>query len=510
MVTFTMTTRPRFTKKIVQVLCLSVLTSFASADPFQDQIDALQQRIDSMEADTDEMRSSLDMLRSDAEREWLTEERSVQIKTIVHDILSDADSRTNLMGDGLLGGWDEGFFIASSDGRFKLKVGGLLQERYILNHLRVGLSPAPNDPASNDRWRGGFENTRTRLNISGHIFDRDTTFLIQPGYGWRDPNAFGSGFVGTPMLNIEARLWDAWIKFKLSEEWSAKVGIFTMPFTRESLVSDQYQLAVDRSLIDYRIGLGRSQGVQFTWANEDARVFTSITNGSITLGSNDIALNADGTSAVDGLLGANQIPPWSSIRNGTVWSSTTRMELLLDGGWSQCREFTSPIGASNASMIGIAFHAQRGVNANKSNLTSELDLGVTADYSLNFNGGSFFVSGTYHNQKEVSNFRLGNTPNVDWVGYVVQGSVYTSSTSEVFLRFEGGGAKQELYGGDDVHILTTGVNWYLDGQDLKVTSDFGWSFGEISQQMQNYMVGWRGSDNQNAEWLFRTQLQLSF
>jgi hypothetical protein len=54
------------------------------------------------------------------------------------------------------------------------------------------------------------------------------------------------------------------------------------------------------------------------------------------------------------------------------------------------------------------------------------------------------------------------------------------------------------------------VNWYLDGQGLKITSDFGWSLGEISLQMQNYMVGWRGSDNPDAQWLFRTQLQLSF
>jgi len=69
---------------------------------------------------------------------------------------------------------------------------------------------------------------------------------------------------------------------------------------------------------------------------------------------------------------------------------------------------------------------------------------------------------------------------------------------------------QNSLGGDDIHILTSGVNWYLDGQGLKVTSDLGWSFGEISAGLANQMVGWRPTRNRNAEWLFRTQLQLAF
>ena len=92
----------------------------------------------------------------------------------------------------------------------------------------------------------------------------------------------------------------------------------------------------------------------------------------------------------------------------------------------------------------------------------------------------------------------------------MQASTYMTDTTEFFMRFEGGGIMQNTMGGDDVHILTGGVNWYLDGQGLKVTSDFGWSFGEISSAMANSMVGWRGSRNRNAEWLFRTQLQLAF
>ena len=126
---------------------------------------------------------------------------------------------------------------------------------------------------------------------------------------------------------------------------------------------------------------------------------------------------------------------------------------------------------------------------------------------MQLDGISFFLSGTIHNQK----YPVGDTPpNADWVGYVAQASTYTTDNTELFMRFEGGGVMQNSMGGDDIHILTSGVNWYLDGQGLKVTSDFGWSFGEISAGLANQMVGWRPTGNRNAEWLFRTQLQLAF
>jgi hypothetical protein len=78
------------------------------------------------------------------------------------------------------------------------------------------------------------------------------------------------------------------------------------------------------------------------------------------------------------------------------------------------------------------------------------------------------------------------------------------------MRYEGGGVMQNSLGGDDLHVVTTGANWYLDGQGLKITSDFGWSFGDISGQMTNYMLGWRESQDVEGSWVFRTQLQLSF
>ncbi len=468
----------RFAVVFVAIFCVGAVR----ADDVQQQLDLLRQRLDNVQKDTSEMRESLDELKAETQKDWITEERADEIRSLVHDVLLDVDARTSLVGDGLLGGWSDGFFLASSDGRFKLTIGGLMQERFVQSFLRAGLTNAF------DRWRGGLENTKTRLDIGGHIFDKDTTFLVQAGWGYLDPNAISN----TPLLRIGARLWDTWIKFKLSERWSAKLGVFMLPFTRESLVSDKYQLAVERSLIDFRLGLARSQGVEFTWANDDTRVFLATSNGAYTL---------NGVSAA----GNNPTPPWGILAQDVEWAFTARAEFLLEGNWSQFNQFTSPIGSETATMVGVAVHGQQGERVGGGNLKQD-QYGITADLSMNFDGMSFFISGTMHNQKNITR----TIPNADWVGYVAQASTYMTDKTELFMRFEGGGVMQNTMGGDDVHILSAGVNWYLDGHGLKVTSDYGWSFGEISAGMQNWMVGWRGTTNRNAEWLFRTQLQLAF
>ena len=65
-------------------------------------------------------------------------------------------------------------------------------------------------------------------------------------------------------------------------------------------------------------------------------------------------------------------------------------------------------------------------------------------------------------------------------------------------------------GGDRLQILTVGMNHYLDGQDMKITADLGFSFGEVSQFMANTETGWIGDLERRDQVVFRTQLQLMF
>lgn len=477
---------PRQFVSTMLLLSLAMPLQAACGDDIQLQLDELRLRLEAVQADTDDMREQVDALRAEATRDWITQQRSDELRQLVRDMLVDADTRHNLAGDGLLGGWSDGFFLASADGRFKLEFGGLLQERFMFSRLR------PGNIGDEDEWRYGFENTRMRLDLSGWLFDRDLTFLVQPGYGWLDPDAVSS----SPVLRLGARMWDAWIRYRASDQVSWRAGVFMLPFTRESLVVDERQLTVERSLIDHRLGLSRSSGVEVTWLGEGIRAFGAISNGS------GVLRGADAASI-------NPTPPWGAMLPDTDWSITGRVELLLEGDWGQFTQFTSPMGSDRAVMLGVAVHGQHSERDGNPGQVSNIKVdqwGITADLSIQLDGASFMASGTWHHQKSLAT----SIPTVDWIGVVLQGSTYVSSDTEVFLRWEAGGAKQSSMGGANVNILTAGTNWYLEDHGLKITTDFGWSFGKISDSMRNTMVGWRDDANWNGQWVLRTQMQLAF
>ena len=60
-----------------------------------------------------------------------------------------------------------------------------------------------------------------------------------------------------------------------------------------------------------------------------------------------------------------------------------------------------------------------------------------------------------------------------------------------------------------LNIVTVGLNWYLDGQDLKWTTDFGMNVGsDVGSSYVDTASGWRASGQ--GEFVFRTRLQLIF
>lgn len=105
-----------------------------------------------------ELRAQLAAVQAQAGNNTLTEERAAEIKSIVRDTLADADTRTSLQGGGAMAGYDNGFFMSSADGNFKLKLGVLEQVRFVWQF--------------DDAETMGFENRRTQLAFGGNMFDR--------------------------------------------------------------------------------------------------------------------------------------------------------------------------------------------------------------------------------------------------------------------------------------------------------------------------------------------------
>ncbi|MSR19313.1 MAG: hypothetical protein EXS00_09195, partial [Phycisphaerales bacterium] len=78
-----------------------------------------------------ELKAEIATLKTQNTDKWLTSERAEEIKGLVRDVLADADTRASLQGSGATAGYDDGFFVSSADGNFKLRINGLEQVRFV-------------------------------------------------------------------------------------------------------------------------------------------------------------------------------------------------------------------------------------------------------------------------------------------------------------------------------------------------------------------------------------------
>ena len=101
-------------------------------------LESIQAELAQVRSENQQMKEEIDILRAESQEDWLTEQRADAIRGLVSDVLADADTRANLVGNGLMAGWSDGFFLSSADGRFTLRIGALMQNRFlVLHYLRV-------------------------------------------------------------------------------------------------------------------------------------------------------------------------------------------------------------------------------------------------------------------------------------------------------------------------------------------------------------------------------------
>jgi len=489
--------------------------------------DELLKRIERLEASNQALSAEVSTLRAADGDAWLTEQRATEIRGIVTDVLADSDTRRSLQSSDMTAGWNDGFYMQSADGRFRLEVGGLLQMRYIYGYIpdgRSGVNIANSPIADNVETRNGFDLPNTQLDFRGHVFGPEYSYRIRGQFSNQ-----GEAIVGqNPFGNLGSgggtfRLLDAWLRAEVSDGIALRFGQFKLPFAREQLVDQQHQVAVARSTIVEHLGLGYSQGVELQFVSDDLRVLVAYSNG--------------GTDNVYGILkGAGSEPlnsDWASDR--VDWAVTARAEWKLAGRWSQFRSMTSPPGDEFAFLVGVAAHLQQGdPDFGGSPSTSDPNnwYAFTADASLMFGGATLFGSFTYSSMDSAAAFVQGSNNffppttfdiggNHSW-GAVLQASYYFVPKWEVFGRAEFGEASisritqitaptgvPSLEQSNLFSVLTVGVNWYIDGEDLKWSSDVGFALDSVDGVWSNNANGWRPAAEQ-SEVVFRTQLQMAF
>lgn len=73
-----------------------------------------------------------------------------EVRAIVSEMLSDAETRSSLLQGGGTAGYDKNFFIASSDNNFRINFSGYSQWRYTMSFRDDGAGNAPTGVAGND------------------------------------------------------------------------------------------------------------------------------------------------------------------------------------------------------------------------------------------------------------------------------------------------------------------------------------------------------------------------
>ena len=496
----------------------------------------LIKRLDRLEKRNEQLEGEVKTLREADGEQWLTEQRAADIRGIVNDALADADSRSSLQSSGMTAGWDNGFFLASPDARFKLEVGGLVQFRYILSTVREAPISAsiPAYWADAMKQRGGFDMGNTQLWLKGHVFGPGLTYKVRGRFSNNDQH----GLILNPTRAAEdgsgvLTLQDAWMRFELDYNWYVRAGQFRLPFSREELIEPEYQLAVDRSLPSYSLGLGYTQAIELAYVSDYVRAAAAFSDG--------------GDDEVGGqmkLVGSNPTNrPWSSQPND--YALTARVEWKPYGEWSDFNSFTSPPGSDFGLMFGFGAHLQSSRPDYGRNAVTPFQnrgdnewLMLTADATANFGGASLFGSFTYSYIDTEAGYYAGSfafsSANVADIGssnkwgLVLQGAMYVDPKWELFTRYELGQltfgtpssvaipgiesppVQETLLARENhLHMITVGANWYLDGHDVKLTADFGYALDSVAPSWFTPQAGWRVSQVRD-EWVARLQLQLAF
>jgi hypothetical protein len=515
----------------------------ATVDQSSRQMDDMARRLEALERRNAELQSQVTELRAQTGEQWLTEERAAEVRSLVQDILADSATRTSLQSTSATAGWDNGFFIASADNRFRLNVGGLVQARFVWSALgSTYVAPSRlTNPVRFDTVQNqyGFDVQNVELWGSGHILSPDIQYMVKAlvsqnqdvgiqmvGNGANQTSPQPSLVSGSNSGNFQ--LLDAWVRLNLTDEWSFRMGQFRAPYGREFLVLEQYQMAVDRSLVSLHYGMGYTQGIELEYLSNEARWRISLNDG----GTDNIVAPAQ-------VVGSRPLnSPWDA--QTASFGVTTRFDWKGEGSWSQFDQFTSPEGTEQGWLVGVALNAQSTKpetgNPIPPAATGEIShsntwLGVTADATFQFGGASLFAS-VYYNYvtsnaayfvQNVSGTTSSNAGNVNALGFVVQPSVYLAPKWEAFSRYEYMHTTASQSGNSPIidsllgnylfqqrhmSLLTTGFNYYIDGQDLKFTTDFGVAFNPVYPSYAAPETGWRASGGD--EFVLRAQLQLMF
>lgn len=465
----------------------------------------------SLRAEMAALRAELNQLKVQQDGAYLKQRRAEEFKTMVQDVMSDADTRASLLENGMTAGHNgENFFLASDDGGFRMEISGQVQIRHISNFQDTdddtdGATAATTGivvTTDEDDSERGFEVHRAKIQFAGHIADPRLNYAIRLAVGHDDNDVSADRIVVSYALSDNLTLWG---------------GEDKGPLLREELTSSAHQLAVERTLINEIFTVDYQQGVGLKWdADESLKVQAMI---------------SDGTHSGDGATAPNPLTQGGTSQTGVVGGAvalsntskaydedrsdiaiTARADMKLEGAWSQQDDFTAGVGEDTAIFIGVGIHyevGETGDSAFNNNFVS-----WTVDGSIESEGWNFYLAVMgMHTSLEDDAAIVGDDQ--DLFGMIVQGGYRIPDTQwEPFVRWEFLDSDDVFTTANDVpygdtSIMTFGVNRYLHGHDAKLTFDVVYALDP--SPLTDAGTGIQADDhNDDDQVVIRAQFQLLF
>ncbi len=401
-----------------------------------------------------------------------------EVRAVVAEMLCDAQTRSSLLGGaGGSAGNDGGFFVASEDGSFRLRLNGLVRLRYVASFRSDagvrGVAGGEVDPGGAPRTgvNSGFDVRKATLRLSGHAVTPDLRYVVS--FVTEDPSG-NSGTVTAEDVLISMRIPAGFAG--LGEGWSVRAGQFKFPLMRESLLEDASVGAVERTLVEQIFGALRSQGVEVAHTTPGSRVLLSLHDGFGTINSG---------WAGEAVRPGSRLAP----RGERALAVSTRGEWILAGKREDLTDFGAGPDQELAAMIGASasWHQSRriGDSADGGNWRDFDALSTSADLQLDAHGLGFSAAVVSQwNRAERNNAGASSGTGVEaWsTGIVAMSTIRPRSELELFLRYEGLllGARQGAFVSTSpdrelrsrkYSFVTAGATWMFAGRAVQLTVD---------------------------------------
>ena len=449
---------------------------------------------------TAELKAQIDALQKKVETLESKQISTADVDATVQRVLNDAQKRSQLMkSDGFTAGYtaDRGFILQDAKGDFLL-------HPYVQFQLRDSSNWRASSKSGNGNtdFENGFEIRRLKVGVDGNAYGNALTYQFQWATN-RGDTGTTAGTGGVPVLE------DAWAKYRFTELMAAQGGQFKDPLFRESLVSSTKQLAADRSLQNAILEGNDNyiQGVSLLYGDKSPlHIQGAFTDGFA--GSNANFQDPQGGDPVDAGYVANGNKKYN-------FGLAARAEYMALGDpaktWKRYSSFSAQGAKEDSDMLilGSAGEWDQAGDANTFWYTADAQWQPQAITGLSVFGA--FV-GRY-NQIDATELDAQRGSANDW-GFLAQAGYMVTSRIEPFVRYDYTRVNQDIltskqanaYGTRNVHEITGGVNYYIHGQNAKITLDLTFlpNGSPIAAGGQDILA----QNKEKDQWLARVQFQL--